>query len=1090
MARPLWHRRLLSAALIALVTAAGTGPAAPADRRPGSTLKLTAGALGDAVRCSEVEAARSLILLDGNLVARAITSLMDEAIAADLALGAAPDADLWVPAEQLAALYREHSGDDFWVAYVARWRGLGRDRNAGWVRARDAFRRTREHHRRDENELYKQAIEECIRTWRELGDPHGEADCLGERFQYLRHGIEGYEPLLESARAASELYLEAGDARAHASSLMNEALAQDLLGEYQVSLDKLQCARAISASVADHRQRMRALSEIGWKRMRLNQYGPALDAYDDAHQIALQLGARYWESQLLMWKGIVYENLEMFGEANRFYLRALAALEDVGKEPKALIANLGTNYYNLGLYLKSLRFMHRFLGVVKGDRSGEAYAYSIIGRDYEALGDDESAEAAYESACELTRETGARRELVEGLNLLARVQARLGKLAEAERALGEVVAILAELPKTAKSLVELHDVAERYEAIGKREQARELYVRVASEAAKGEVWGELADAHAALAAMAVEVEEPVAAREHIAAALESLARMDDLSFRAHTTLEIAPLQAAIGDVTSALATYRTGLKQYEPFIATTFEGGQAVNWSMVRRSYEGMIVLLQGAPPAGQAPASRDESFRMAQRFHALGLRQLLEQRRRLAPRDAPVELEEREERVLAELSAAQRELAGVADADARRALLERVRRLEDEHELVRAQLGLDGRLEESGLPRAIGLDPAREVLDRSSALLLYFLGEEHAFLWVVTQADSTMLQLPPPTEIEEAVRFYAKGVSSHASRRDTFRAASEALYSMLLEPATPHLEGITRLLVVPDGALHRLPFEALTPPGARSSLIGSYSVGYLPAVSLLVDGDRGERRSEEDRPWEVLLVADPEASPRTAPVQTPAPAMVAYHLTERGYYERGGFELGPLTHARGEVEQLARIFRGWAPTTILTGDRATEEAIKGLDVSRFSILHFATHALWDRTVPMRSAVVLSAGTEAAEDGFLQMREVFNLDLDADLVVLSGCETGRGQLLEGEGVIGLPRAFIAAGARALVVSLWRVDDRSTSLLMSSFYRNLKQGMDKASALRQAKLELMRIEDGRYAAPYYWAPFVLIGERAAVPAPGG
>ena len=130
----------------------------------------------------------------------------------------------------------------------------------------------------------------------------------------------------------------------------------------------------------------------------------------------------------------------------------------------------------------------------------------------------------------------------------------------------------------------------------------------------------------------------------------------------------------------------------------------------------------------------------------------------------------------------------------------------------------------------------------------------------------------------------------------------------------------------------------------------------------------------------------------------------------------------------------------------------------------------------------MRSAVVLSLDEEGGEDGFLQMREIFNLNLDADLVVLSGCETGRGKLLKGEGLVGLSRAFLAAGARSLVVSLWRVNDRSTSLLMEAFYLNLKEGLGKAEALHQAKLALMKVEEGRYAHPYYWAPFILIGDH--------
>ena len=154
----------------------------------------------------------------------------------------------------------------------------------------------------------------------------------------------------------------------------------------------------------------------------------------------------------------------------------------------------------------------------------------------------------------------------------------------------------------------------------------------------------------------------------------------------------------------------------------------------------------------------------------------------------------------------------------------------------------------------------------------------------------------------------------------------------------------------------------------------------------------------------------------------------------------------------------------------------------KSEKLSLYKYLHFAAHGNVDEAHPARSGIVLSPLTDPKEDGTLQMNEIMQLKLNADLVTLSACRTGLGKLLHGEGMIGLTRAFIYAGANSVVVSLWNVNDVATASLMKSFYQNLQSGMPKAEALRQAKLELLTGEKRAWRHPYYWAPFVLIGEN--------
>jgi CHAT domain-containing protein len=186
------------------------------------------------------------------------------------------------------------------------------------------------------------------------------------------------------------------------------------------------------------------------------------------------------------------------------------------------------------------------------------------------------------------------------------------------------------------------------------------------------------------------------------------------------------------------------------------------------------------------------------------------------------------------------------------------------------------------------------------------------------------------------------------------------------------------------------------------------------------------------------------------------------------------------LPYTRAEVNGIAALFPP-AERRVFLGAAASEQNVKAEPLGRYRYVHFAAHALVDEEHPARSGIVLSSAAGSKEDGALQMGEVMRLKLNADLVALSACRTGLGRLLTGEGIIGLTRAFLYAGAESVTVSLWNVNDIATSTLMKAFYKNLKQGLAKDDALRRAKLELIRGPQAAWRHPYYWAAFVLVGD---------
>lgn len=362
-------------------------------------------------------------------------------------------------------------------------------------------------------------------------------------------------------------------------------------------------------------------------------------------------------------------------------------------------------------------------------------------------------------------------------------------------------------------------------------------------------------------------------------------------------------------------------------------------------------------------------------------------------------------------------------------------------------------------------------------ALAEFFLGEDRSFVWLFTRGEVLFQTLPPRREIEQAVRSYLAALASAPNHFyiedeiDKIMAKGEALFATLFGGLSAQLDPGRRLIVVPDGLLHYLPFGALIHNGRY--LIEDHEISYNPSASLLnLWRESGSRRDSSDQ-MELLAVGDPlfETQPQSAGGAKPK----RNEARQRDAARRPRLTSLPAT--RDEVQHISGLFPP-DRRKMLIGKESTEAAIKREALGSYRRLHFATHGLIDEETPWRSGVVLTP--DAFEDGLLDVREISRLDLDCDLVVVSACRTGRGKLLSGEGVIGLSRAFLHAGSRSVIVSLWNVADISTGRLMKSFYQHVNGGLSNAAALRQAKLQML---GGRKLTrhPYYWSSFVMIGK---------
>ncbi len=325
----------------------------------------------------------------------------------------------------------------------------------------------------------------------------------------------------------------------------------------------------------------------------------------------------------------------------------------------------------------------------------------------------------------------------------------------------------------------------------------------------------------------------------------------------------------------------------------------------------------------------------------------------------------------------------------------------------------------------------------------------------VVTAREVRARPLPDRQRIEPAVELYVGAVESGA---DAAAAdAAEVLAEWILAPALHGLpDGVRSLVVVPDGVLHALPFAALPADAAGGPLATSFTVSVAPSLTALVHWRGHPAAGHGGR---VLGIGDPAPAPPTGSA-----------------VRRCGATVPPpaLPHARAEVRRLVR--RGGAGSRALVGAEASVEQLRRIGMGGFAVVHFATHAEVDAAEPARSAVVLApAGRD--DRGRLGLSDIVHLPIDDALVVLASCRSGTGTVLQGEGVLGLTRGFLVAGARAVVGSLWPVEDRATAVLLAGFYDGIARGLTVAEAL--ASVQRDRLRAGAPAAD--WAGFVVVGD---------
>lgn len=406
-------------------------------------------------------------------------------------------------------------------------------------------------------------------------------------------------------------------------------------------------------------------------------------------------------------------------------------------------------------------------------------------------------------------------------------------------------------------------------------------------------------------------------------------------------------------------------------------------------------------------------------------------------------------------------------------------------------------------LPQTLNLkETQQQILNDETTLVEFALTDERSYAWVITRKGAAVFELASRKEIDaSAKRLYelitarqivpGESVEARAEREAKADAAMPGevalLSKLLLGPLAGRLN-TRRLLIVPDGALQYIPFQILLDPDSHASLIAQHEIVYQPSASTLAVllSEIAARKTATNS---IAVLADPvfEASDPRLNRQAPN----ALGQSSELYAVRRALRDAGVTSDALQVPRLLASGREADEITALAprstslkavGFAANRDRVFSSELASYRIVHIATHGIINNERPELSGIVLSLFDEQgnSQNGFLHLRDIYNLKLPADLVVLSACSTALGKDVKGEGLIGLTRGFMHAGAAGVVASLWKVDDEATAELMKHFYTALfRKGLPPAAALRDAQLELAKYP--RWQSPYYWAGFVIQGQ---------
>lgn len=973
--------------------------------------------------------------------------------------------------------------------------------------------------------------EQAMRIRAEIRDRRGEAASLFQigvtsaQMGQFNKADEAYQKVLP-------IFQSLDDKRNEAVTLSSIGALRARQGKRREAIEYLDRARQTQQAVGARRQEAASLSSMGSIYDEMGEKQKALEHHNRALEIRREINDQPGIALSLLGIGSVHESLGDNQRALDYYNQARpvrrATAGPLGEAE--VLNNIGSVHSEMGDRQSALNHHQQALSLWQQANfpQGQAAALTRIGLLYNALGERRLALDFLNQALEIRRRL---RNPIEEAKTLTSIGVVTNALEDRSKAieyfeqamkLGQEDATVTAYALNARALVH-QELDEDQQALALLDQALPLARKA------GDRWLE-ADTLHNLGWVWHGMKDLPRARDLLNQSLAIYRGAGSRASEASTLFALANVESDADDLKAARDRIEAAIT-----IAESLRAGlgstelRASYFASVQKYYDLYIEVLMKLAQQKQDGRLEAEAFQAAERARARSLLDLLNESGADIRRGADPVLVGRERDLQQQLNAKAARAMQLRLARAPAAQIEaleaEIQRLNADYQTLQSGIrSTSPRYAALTQPRPLSVrEIQQQALDRDTLLLEYALGERQSYLWAVTPDSLHTYSLPKRETIEDAARevydllternHLEEGESeTHRKARIAkadarFQAAAARLSRMLLGPVRTQL-GDKRLLIVAQGALQYIPFAALPSPGTsrqggrqtgqgsastlssahRLPLIARHEIVSLPSASTLA---ALRRETEGRQPAEKTLAvfADPvfekddervksigiklEAAPRAPDVNG---TRLLKHTSDRfpGRIPR-------LPFTRREAENILALVPE-AERRLALDFQASRAAVNEAELSRYRYLHFATHGLLDSQNPELSSLVLSLVNESGtqQDGFLRAMEVYNLNLPAEAVVLSACETGLGKQIKGEGLVGLTRGFMYAGAPRVIVSLWAVNDQATAELMTRLYQKmLKENLRPAAALRAAQIEMLG--QPQWRSPYFWAAFSAQGE---------
>lgn len=952
---------------------------------------------------------------------------------------------------------------------------------------------------------------EALATWQELGEKQAEARATFALARVYYWDLTDWPATIREAASSAAIYGPLGNRSMYASSLHLQAAAMiestlelrrkqqqaDTAGKvealFEEALQLLLEAESIKSEVGEEYERARIINDIGLAYDYRGSWDDARARYRQA--AALFHAEREWAGELIpmMNLGVIDYKQGRLVSALESYRRVLELVPADRPVTRAhVLDNMAAAYNVLGRIDEALAYYFEALELheARGEKKSQARSLSGIGVTYYRAGDLQRARQYFEVALPLRRSVSDARGLVSTLQYHGNVNLELGNIETAIRSYQEAASLATSDQERASAWVLL---AQGLATAERSDEALNVLM-LAVEASSG-TETPLVQANALVERSAIYRESGHLdeAGTDAAAALRIYEDLRVLAGQARAHMELARLarqnehfDAAADHAEESLDfTERLRRQITSPELRATYFATRLAN-------YHFYIDLLMTRFDASGATRYLEAALQTSERRHSRTIVDLVTESAVDIAQGIDPKLRQKQQFLydkLAELRYRQGMLMGQGTQSSSAAdVLAALHRTETEIDLLEAEIrNKHPRFGELTNPRLMNLQAIQSNLDAETLLVEYVLGEPKSYVFVVTTDSVEGYALASGKTIEELARTVHENLKHFDTSSAATNRRSKAMREFVAAVLTPISDRLTkpRVLIVPDGAMHYVPFAALpvdTIDGGIAPLLFEHEIVNIPSISFLAAQRRAGRPTEQAHQT-IAVFADPVFSrndPRFKNIESVASAAdpapwTANHLSSPG---------SDLVRLPG-TSMEATIVSEFVPANqrlIAEGFAANRKAVVTGNLGNYRIIHLATHGLVDTRYPALSALALSAfdATGWPEDGMLRVHDIYNLSLNAELVVLSACDTALGREIRGEGLIGMTGGFFYAGARSVVATLWQVPDTATAEYMKKFYEKLLiDGLPVTAAIRETQRFMAR--ERRWRDPHFWAAFVVQGD---------